>query len=108
MATLERTASDIEPRERARRSTSLWAMTMRRMVKRRSAVAGMVIAQLFDRGQLISIDPSVYFIDHLPVQVQPADFALIVVASIIVATVATMYPARRAADLAPVDAIRHE
>ncbi len=72
------------------------------------AVAGMVIAQLFDRGQLISIDPSVYFIDHLPVQVQPADFALIVVASIIVATVATMYPARRAADLAPVDAIRHE
>ncbi len=72
------------------------------------AAAGMVIAQLFDRGQLISLDPSVYFIDHLPIQVQPVDFGFIVVASIIVATVATMYPSRRAADLAPVDAIRHE
>ncbi len=72
------------------------------------AVAGMVIAQLFDRGQLISLDPSIYFIDHLPIQVQPVDFGLIVVASIIVATVATMYPSRRAADLAPVDAIRHQ
>ncbi len=72
------------------------------------AAAGMVIAQLFDRGQLISLDPSVYFIDHLPIQVQPVDFGIIVVASIIVATLATMYPSRRAAALAPVDAIRHE
>ena len=72
------------------------------------AVAGAVIAQLFDRGRFISLDPAVYFIDHLPIQVQPLDFGLIVVASIIVATLATMYPSRRAADLAPVEAIRHE
>ena len=66
------------------------------------AVVGTVIAQLFDRGKLISLDPSVYFVDHLPIQVQSVDFGLIVVASIIVATVATLYPSRRAADLAPV------
>ena len=72
------------------------------------AVAGSVIAQLFDRGRLIELDPSVYFIDHLPIQVRPLDFGLIVVASLIVATLATMYPSRRAADLAPVEAIRHE
>jgi lipoprotein-releasing system permease protein len=54
------------------------------------------------------LEPSVYFIDHLPIQVQPVDFTLIIIASIVVATVATLYPARRAADLTPVEAIRHE
>ncbi len=72
------------------------------------AIAGIAIAQLFDRGRLISLDPSVYFIDHLPIQVQAFDSMLIIFASIAVATLATLYPSRRAAELAPVDAIRHE
>ena len=72
------------------------------------AIAGIAIAQLFDRGRLIELDPSVYFIDHLPIKVQPFDSMLIIFASIAVATVATLYPSRRAAELAPVDAIRHE
>ena len=72
------------------------------------AIGGVVVAQLVDRGRLIPLEPEVYFIDHLPIHVQPLDFSLIVVASIVVATVATLYPSRRAADLAPVEAIRHE
>ena len=72
------------------------------------AIAGIAIAQLFDRGRLIELDPSVYFIDHLPIKVQLFDSMLIIFASIAVATVATLYPSRRAAELAPVDAIRHE
>lgn len=72
------------------------------------AIAGIAIAQLFDRGRFISLDPSVYFIDHLPIKVQPFDSMLIIFASIVVATVATLYPSRRAAELAPVEAIRHE
>lgn len=69
---------------------------------------GMLVARLVDRRQLIALDPSVYFIDHLPVRVDPADLALIVVASVVVATIATVYPARQAAGLAPVEAIRDE
>jgi lipoprotein-releasing system permease protein len=57
---------------------------------------------------LIDLNPSVYFIDHLPVRVDPADLAIIVVASVLVATLATIYPARQAAILNPVDAIRYE
>ncbi len=72
------------------------------------AIAGIAVAQLFDRGRFISLDPSVYFIDHLPIRVQPFDSMLIIFASIVVATVATLYPSRRAAELAPVEAIRHE
>ena len=49
-----------------------------------------------------------YFIDHLPVRVDPVDLVIIIVASITVATLATIYPARQAASLNPVDAIRYE
>ena len=69
---------------------------------------GLVIAWVVDRRHLVPLDPSVYFIDHLPVQVEPTDLVLIVVASITVATLATMYPARQASGLRPVEAIRHE
>jgi lipoprotein-releasing system permease protein len=72
------------------------------------AITGIAVAQLFDRGRFISLDPSVYFIDHLPIKVQPFDSMLIIFASIVVATVATLYPSRRAAELTPVEAIRHE
>ncbi|MBI3982625.1 MAG: ABC transporter permease [Gemmatimonadetes bacterium] len=69
---------------------------------------GLVLARLIDRRQLIRLDPSVYFIDHLPVRVDPVDVALIVGASVLVAVLATVYPARQAAGLAPVEAIRWE
>jgi lipoprotein-releasing system permease protein len=69
---------------------------------------GLIIATVVDRRQLIALDPSVYFIDHLPVKVEPLDLLAIIVASVIVAVTATLYPARQAATLTPVEAIRHE
>jgi lipoprotein-releasing system permease protein len=69
---------------------------------------GLLLARLVDRRHLIRLDPSVYFVDHLPVRVDPGDFALIVIAAVVVATLATIYPARRAASLTPVEAIRYE
>ena len=72
------------------------------------ATTGVILAKLFDQGRLIQLDPSVYFIDHLPIRIEWPDFAIVVVASLLVATIATLYPSRRAADLTPVEAIRHE
>lgn len=54
------------------------------------------------------LDPQIYFIDHVPVIVSPLDIAFVAVASMIIAAVATLYPAGQAAKLYPVDAIRHE
>ena len=69
---------------------------------------GLVAAVLLDTYRLIPLDPSVYFIDHLPVDSRPIDVALIVLASLAIAALATLFPARQAARLYPVEAIRHE
>jgi lipoprotein-releasing system permease protein len=69
---------------------------------------GLIASAAIGQGRLIPLDPSVYFIDHLPVATQPLDVALIVLASLSVAALATIYPARQAARLYPVEAIRHE
>lgn len=69
---------------------------------------GLVVTTLLDRYKLIALDPSLYFIDHLPVATQATDVVAIVVASLVVATLATLYPASQAARMYPVDAIRHD
>lgn len=50
----------------------------------------------------------VYFVDQLPVLVDPVDVTLIAVASVLISFLATIYPARQAGSLTPVEAIRHE
>ena len=60
------------------------------------------------RFHLIRLDPSVYFIDHLPVSTDFADIVITALASLAIAALATVYPARQAARLYPIDAIRHE
>ena len=71
-------------------------------------VLGLAAGMALDRGKLIVLDPSVYFIDHLPVSIEVADVLWIVVASVAIAAAATLYPAVQAARLFPVEAIRHE
>jgi lipoprotein-releasing system permease protein len=69
-------------------------------------VLGLVASYVID--QMIPLDPSVYFIDSLPVATDPVDVALIVLASMVIAAAATIYPALQAARLLPIEAIRHE
>lgn len=71
-------------------------------------VLGLVIGIAIDRFQLFRLDPQVYFIDHLPVRILPFDVAWIVLASMAIATAATLHPASQAGKLYPVEAIRHE
>jgi lipoprotein-releasing system permease protein len=69
---------------------------------------GLVLCWALDRYQIIKIPPDVYFVDHLPVSLRASDVLAIIVASIAVALAATLYPARQASRLEPVDAIRHD
>jgi lipoprotein-releasing system permease protein len=69
---------------------------------------GLVVGLAIGEWHLIALDPAVYFIDHLPVQMQPVDVVLIVVLGLLVATLATLYPAIQASRLYPIEAIRSE
>ena len=69
---------------------------------------GLFLVWLLDTYQFIELPGDVYFLDTLPVALDPLDVTLIVVLSIMVAFVATIYPARQASRLLPVEAIRHE
>jgi lipoprotein-releasing system permease protein len=71
-------------------------------------VVGFAAALALDKYQFIKLDPTVYFIDHLPVSTQPADVMWIIMASIAIAAVATVYPSVQASRLFPIEAIRHE
>jgi lipoprotein-releasing system permease protein len=71
-------------------------------------IAGLVVAYVVDKSGWIRINPAVYFIDHLPVHVEATDVAIVVLASLAIAVLATVYPSRSAAGLTPVEAIRHE
>ena len=69
---------------------------------------GFGAAFALEHYKLIRLAPEVYFIDHLPVSTEPLDVIWIVVASLAIAALATLYPARQAARLYPIDAIRHD
>jgi lipoprotein-releasing system permease protein len=71
-------------------------------------ILGFAGALALDRYQFIKLDPQVYFIDHLPVSTQPGDVVWIVLASIAIAAIATVYPSVQASRLFPIEAIRHE
>ncbi len=71
-------------------------------------IGGLGLSWILDHYQLIKIPGDVYFIDRLPVALEPRDVALIVILSILISFVATLYPARQAATLLPVDAIRND
>jgi lipoprotein-releasing system permease protein len=71
-------------------------------------IGGLTLTWLLDKYEFISIPGDVYFIDRLPVALDPSDIGLILVLSVLISFAATLYPARQAARLLPVEAIRHD
>jgi len=53
-------------------------------------------------------DPNVYFISHLPSELRLDDIIIICVVGVTLSILATLYPAYRAAQVAPAEALRHE
>ena len=53
-------------------------------------------------------DPSVYFISELPADLRWPDVVAVVACSLLLSLIATLYPAWRAARIAPAEVLRYE
>jgi lipoprotein-releasing system permease protein len=56
----------------------------------------------------LRLDPDVYYIDRLPIEVSAFDYGAVALAALTICTIATIFPAKQAARLRPVDGLRYE
>ncbi len=56
----------------------------------------------------VRLDPEVYYVDRLPIEVNASDYLLVALSALVITIVATVYPALAASRLRPVDGIRYE
>jgi lipoprotein-releasing system permease protein len=71
-------------------------------------LVGAGVSLLLNRYQFVHLPGDVYFIKNLPVRMMPNDFLLVSGVAILISFAATLYPAIKAANMQPVDAIRYE
>ena len=57
---------------------------------------------------VVRLPSTIYYLDHLPVRVEWGDWGVTILAAVVISLLATIYPARQAARLTPVDALRYE
>lgn len=67
---------------------------------------GYLVCFAAEHFKFIRMNPEVYYIDRLPVNVDAVEFAWVGVAAVIVCVIATVYPAILGSRLKPVDALR--
>lgn len=69
---------------------------------------GLVLCFILGRYVHYPLNPNVYMIDSLPVDVRLLDVVLVAISAVVVSVLATLYPSWRAAQLHPVEGLRAE
>jgi lipoprotein-releasing system permease protein len=68
---------------------------------------GFIMCKLLEKYKFIELPGDVYYISTLPVRLEALDVFIIGAAAMVICFVATLYPARQASKLSPVEAIRY-
>ncbi|MBI3939729.1 MAG: ABC transporter permease [Acidobacteria bacterium] len=71
-------------------------------------LCGVSSSWLLNRYRIIHLEPDVYSIAYVPFRVRWEDVAVIGLVAVLISFLATLYPARSAAQLDPVEALRYE
>ncbi len=72
------------------------------------SLMGIGICSILDKYKLIRLQAEVYSIPYVPFHVKPWDVALVCATTLLISFLATLYPARSASRLDPVEVLRHE
>ena len=69
---------------------------------------GLSVGGLLKRYQFIKLPENIYTLDHLPISITLSDVLIVGGSAMLLCFLATLYPARQAARLAPAEALRYE
>lgn len=72
------------------------------------AAAGAAACWVLDAHRVISLQPEVYYISYVPFKTRWVDVSAVMIVSVAVSFLATLYPSWFAARLQPVEALRYE
>lgn len=69
---------------------------------------GLTGCWVLQKYQFIELPKDVFYVSTLPVKMYPENFVIVALASMLICLLATIYPSRQAARLAPADVLRYE
>ena len=71
-------------------------------------IGGYAVCLILQKTELIKLPSDIYYINHLPVNMDPSVFLIVSAAAILISFGATIYPSWQAARLDPLEALRYE
>jgi lipoprotein-releasing system permease protein len=68
---------------------------------------GLILSFLIQKYQFVKLPKEVYYIDTIPVHISVFDLATVLVITLVVGILSSLYPAKKVAQLDPVEIIRY-